>query len=591
MRPGVWPLVGAATMRALDRHTIETLGVPGELLMESAGRAVAEAVLRLRAGGAGGDVLLVCGTGNNGGDGLVAARHLALLGVPVRVAVVGDAGRMARDAAANRDRLRRLGVGLESGRLRTAGAGVIVDALFGTGLARAVEGAPAEAIRRILASRPAARVVSVDLPSGLDADTGQTHGVAIQADVTVTIALPKLGLALEPGRSLAGRIEVARIGIADAAPGVAPDAELWTARAVGARLPARPHGGHKGSFGHVLVVAGSRGKTGAATLAAEGALRAGAGLVTIACPAGVNEILEVKCTEAMTAPVADTAEGGFSGGAVEAVLRLASERDVVALGPGVGREEETQKLVRELAARVDRPLVLDADGLYAFSAEAAGGRRTGAGRLSALKARNAATILTPHPGEAARLLDGLRLDGLQLESLRTERLGAKGGARARARSARRAGSRSKEIAAGDLNRDRIGAARLLVAATGAVVVLKGAATVVAAPDGRVVVNPTGGPVLGSGGTGDVLTGVVAGLLGQGMEAFEAAVAAVWVHGEAGDRLASERGAAGTIAGEVAAGIPAVLAGLRRVDPAGSQAGAGCAALAETEATGLAPSFP
>src|SRR5690606_3103177 len=226
------------------------------------------------------------------------------------------------------------------------------------------------------------------------------HGPCVAADVTVTLGLPKLGLALEPGRTLAGRIVVARIGIADQAPGVRADAELWSPRAAAARLPERPADGHKGRFGHVLVVAGARGTTGAAALAAEAAVRTGAGLVTIACPAGVNEILEVKCTEAMTAPVADGPDGALVAAACEAVLALARARDVVALGPGIGRAEETQKLVCELVERIERPLVLDADGLFPFSASA----RARARQLGALKGRRAATILTPHPGEAARLL-------------------------------------------------------------------------------------------------------------------------------------------------------------------------------------------
>jgi NAD(P)H-hydrate epimerase len=558
MQDGVWPLVGAAAMRALDRHTIETLGVPGALLMESAGRAIAEVALAERAAAGGGAVLVVCGAGNNGGDGLVAARHLALLGVPVRAALIADPRKLATDAAANLARARAAGVQIETGALRTAGAAVIVDALFGTGLARAVTGAPAAAIRRIAAARPAARVVAVDLPSGLDADTGQVHGVAAAADVTVTIALPKLGLALEPGRSLAGRILVARIGIADAAPGTNADAELWNERGAAARLPARPVDGHKGRFGHVLVIAGARGTTGAAALAAEAAARAGAGLVTIACPAGVNEILEVKCTEMMTAPVPDGAEGGFAALALEPLLALAAARDVVALGPGIGRSEEVRKLVPELAARIPRPLVIDADGLLPFAARG-GPRVPRPGALGALKGRSAATILTPHPGEAARLLG---------------------------------------IPAAEINRDRVGSARRLAALSGAVVVLKGAATVVAAPDGRVAVNPTGGPWLATGGTGDVLTGLIAALLAQppsartgdrrgpgrarrggrdpAIEAFEGAVLGAWLHGRAGDRLAARRGASGVLAGEVAGELPETIEALRRLPADRRAAGVGLA---------------
>ena len=520
-----WPLVGAATMRALDRHTIETLGVPGELLMESAGRAVAEAALELRPPGAAVDVLV--GPGSNGGDGLVAARHLHLLGVVVRALCAADPAALRGDAGANAARARAAGVPLQAFAPELAPAPLLVDALFGTGLARAVEGTAARAIAWIEAARRAgSRVLAVDLPSGLDADTGQPLGEAVRADATLTLGLPKLGLAQEPGRSLAGRVRVARIGIADAGPGLRPDAELWTRRGAGGRLPARPRAGHKGSFGHVLVVAGSVGKTGAAALAAAGAGRSGAGLVTVACPAGLNDVLEGLCTEAMTAPVPDTKERCFAAAAEDALLALAEARDAVALGPGIGTHPETVSLVRSLAARLERPLVLDADGLNALGPA-----------VGVLKARRAPSILTPHPGEAARLLG---------------------------------------ISTQEVNRDRVGAARRLAEASGGVVLLKGAASVIAAPDGRVVLNPTGGPALASGGTGDVLTGVVAGLLGQGLEARDAAALGAFVHGLAGDRLATRRGPAGLLAGDVAAELPATFRALRRAAEAGEDAGGGAA---------------
>jgi NAD(P)H-hydrate epimerase len=498
-------------MRALDRHSIETLGVPGELLMESAGRAVAETVLRERPPG--GSVLVVCGSGNNGGDGLVAARQLALLGVPVRIALLGEPAKLRGDAAANLARVRALELPVGGADFRAAGADVIVDALFGTGLVRELRGPAAAAVRRLNAARPRARILAVDLPSGLDADTGQPLGVAVQADVTVTLALPKLGLVLEPGRSLAGRVLVARIGIATRAPQVEPDARLWTLPAAGRRLPARPRSGHKGGFGHVLVLAGSQGKTGAAALAAEGAGRGGAGLVTVGCPAGVNDILEVKCTEAMTEPLPDGAGRAFCEDAVVPSLALVAERDAVALGPGVGRAAPTQAFVRRLAERLRKPVVIDADGLFAF-----------VGDPVALKARSAATVLTPHPGEAARLL----------------------------------GVSSQEV-----NRDRLGAARRLADLTACTVLLKGAATVAADPDGRAVVNPTGGPVLGSGGTGDVLTGLVAAFLAQRLEPLEAAALAAYVHGHAADRIAARSGSSGALAGELARELPEATQALRQ----------------------------
>ena len=530
MRGGVWPLVEAAQMRAMDRHTIETLGVPGDLLMESAGRAVVDAVLEQL--GPHDPVVVVCGAGNNGGDGLVAARHLHLLGVPVRVALLAEPERLRGDAAANLQRAQAVGVEFEGPRWRAPQTGVLVDAILGTGLSRAVAGAPGASIRRINAARAArpgaVRVVAVDLPSGLCADTGLELGAAVEADLTVTLGLPKLGLTLEPGRSRAGRVRVARIGIAESAGEVEPTAELWTRAAVGARLPARPPAGHKGTFGHALLVAGSEGKTGAAALAAEGAARIGAGLVTLACPAGLNDILEIKCTEAMTAPLPDTPGRGLAAGAEEAVLALAATRDAVGLGPGLGRDNETLALVRALAKRLEHPLALDADAVFAFRDDP-----------ELLTARRAATVLTPHPGEAAELLG---------------------------------------CSASDVNRDRPAAARRLAERSGATVLLKGAATVTASPDGRVVVNPTGGPVLATGGTGDVLLGLVAGLLAQGATAADAAALGAYVHGAAADALAHARGATGLLAGELADAVPAALASLR-------------GAPARDFGAGLAVSFP
>jgi NAD(P)H-hydrate epimerase len=507
MHGPAWPLLTAAEMRALDRHTIETLGVPGELLMELAGAAGAREAEALRGGA--GCIFVACGAGHNGGDGTVAARHLHLRGVPVRLWPLGDPGRWRGDAAANWRRAVAVGVPVETPWAGLPAGSVVVDALFGTGLAREVAGEAAEWIQRIDAERPGCRVLAVDLPSGIDADTGQVLGAAIAADCTVTIGLPKLGLCLEPGRSLAGEVTVARIGIADQAPGVEPGAQLWTRRAAARRVPARPRAGHKGSFGHVLVIAGSEGKAGAAALAGLGAARIGAGLVTLACPRGSHAALQATLREAMTAPVMPP--DAFSPESEKQVLELAAARDVAVLGPGIGRSEATRAFVRAVVPALAVPLVLDADGLVAF-----------AEGLGELRKRPAPTVLTPHPGEAALLLGGT---------------------------------------AADVNRDRPGAARRLAADSGAHVVLKGAATVIADPSGAIVVNPTGGPLLATGGTGDVLAGAIGGLLAQGLAAPDAAALGVFVHGAAADALSAARGPAGVLAGEVAGALPDALLGL------------------------------
>jgi NAD(P)H-hydrate epimerase len=513
-QPVCWPLVTAQEMRELDRHTIEVLGVPADTLMENAGRAVVEVLLRELPSG--GEVSIVCGRGNNGGDGLVAARHLYQLGVDVLVVLLGEVADLSADAANNLDRACHVGVPLADHEWQPPSRGVVVDAIFGTGLSRSVEGVEAEWIRRInecrANARGSVRVVSVDLPSGLCADSGAVLGSCIEADVTVALGLPKVGLALEPGRSAAGRISVAGIGMGGPHANRLPRAELWTRAYAGSRLPARPAAGHKGSFGHVLIVAGSEGKTGAAALAAEGAARAGAGLVTIACPAGLNDILEIKCTEAMTAPVADTPERALASSAAESIIALAATRDALGLGPGIGCGEETQALVVSLIKRLEIPLVVDADGLYPFAREP-----------DWLCERQAPTVLTPHPGEAATLLG---------------------------------------IETSEVNRDRPAAARELARRFGSVVALKGAATVTAAPDGRIAINPTGGPALATGGTGDVLLGMVTGFVAQGLDAFEATALAVFIHGAAADRLAKRAGPVGHLAGEIAIEVPAATADLR-----------------------------
>ena len=519
-----WTLVSAARMRELDRYTIDSLGVPGDVLMESAGRSVVDLILAKGADALAtpdAEAMVFCGPGNNGGDGFVIARHLALLGVPVRTLLLGEISELRGEAALNCRRAENVGCAVEPAwplSRPLPPRGVVVDALFGTGLGRGLSGAASELVAHLNAQRPVCGwwLVAVDLPSGLDADTGQILGGALDVDATVTVNAPKIGLALEPGRGLAGEVWVARIGIADIRPGeeAGPGkgaALLWTPQAAAKALPERKPEGHKGSFGHVLVVGGSRGLSGAAALSAITAARSGAGLVSVACPASLNDVLEAQCIEVMTAPLPETSEGALAEAALDPILSLAESRDVVALGPGLGRVPETQALVRALAERIRVPLVIDADGLNALPAP------------GMLRARRAATILTPHPGEAARLLAS---------------------------------------EAGAINSDRVGAAQELATMTGAVVLLKGPGTVIACPSGRAMINPTGGPNLATGGSGDVLTGLVAALLAQGLPAMEAAGLGAYLHGKAGDRIARRRGEAGLLAGELADEIPGAMQQLR-----------------------------
>ena len=514
---GVWSLVTAAEMQGLDRHTIGELGVPGEVLMESAGRALVAPVLALRRESRrqGRLIRVLCGCGNNGGDGFVLVRHLVAEGVEAEAVLLGDPKRLPRDAASNWDRLARINgmrriIDLNNTKIDWATifaeSSVVVDALFGIGLKREISGPFAEVVNACnTAHAGGLPVLSVDMPTGIATNTGAVLGTAIEADHTITISQPKIGLVLEPGASHAGRITVARIGIVDADSERLPRVDAWDERAAVARLPPRGRAGHKGSFGHVLVIAGSTGKTGAGVLCARAALRAGAGLATLAHPVGLEAELAALPVEVMSTPVAATADGRFARAGEKAIEELVASRDVVALGPGLDQDPETVDLVRRLVAGIDLPLVIDADGLNAL-----------VDHLDRLHDRRAATVLTPHPGEAARLL---------------------------------------RCTAGELNADRVAAARALAHKAKAVVILKGARTVIADPTGRALITPTGGPSLATGGTGDVLTGIVAALLASGCDAFEAAGLAAWWHGAAADGLPQARVGFGLLASELADALP------------------------------------
>jgi len=526
-RDGVWPLLTGVEMQALDRLTIGSHGVSGEVLMESAGRALVRPVLALCAESRRrqSPIRAFCGAGNNGGDGFVLIRHLWAEGIPAEAVLIGDAARLSRTAAANWERLEAIGAprriiapgeeGVDWGALLSE-TSVAVDALFGTGLKREITGGFARLISAFAIARgQGLKVLSVDIPSGIAAHSGRILGAAVRADRTLTISLPKIGLALEPGRSHAGEIEVARIGIADPDPKRSPRVELWNARAAARNFPKRAREGHKGSLGHVLVVAGSKGMMGAAALCARASMRAGSGLVTLAHPGGLAAELSGLPAEVMTAEVAATPTGGFARASEKAIEELAASRSVLAIGPGLGRETEAIDLVRRLVVSIDRPIVLDADGLFGL-----------AGQLDLLHEREAPLVLTPHPGEAARLL---------------------------------------EIEVSRVNFDRVDSARKLAEISRTVVILKGAGSVVADPTGRVLIIPTGGPALASAGTGDVLTGIVAALLAAGLASFEAASLAAWWHGAAADRLDRGRPGFGLLASELADGLAPCAAEMLAVD--------------------------
>jgi NAD(P)H-hydrate epimerase len=511
------PVLSAEQMRAADRAASERLGVPSLLLMENAGRGVAELV-RARAAvdaRARGPVVVVSGAGANGGDGYVIARHLARRGADVRVLLAAPRARVAGDAAVMLAALERLGgVPVEEGdawadegawRARLAGAAVVVDALFGIGLRDDVTGVPAAAIAAMNAT-PALKV-AVDIPSGLDADTGRVHGVAVHADVTATMGARKLGLVLDAAAPV-GAVEVIDLGVPIEAPSAGPVCRWLEGAPIWCGLPRRGATAHKGSAGHLLVVAGSEGKTGAALLAGRAALRAGAGLVTLASTARGQAALDAKVVELMTARYSDGDDADARTSSTT-LAELARGKGAVALGPGIPTGPNMRAVVRDFASSLAVPMVLDADALNLLGTEI--------GRVLALTP--APRILTPHPGEMGRLT----------------------------------GKRTDEVQG-----DRLGVARELAARTKAVVVLKGARTLVAAPDGTVYVNPAATGALATAGSGDVLTGVIGSLLAQGMEPVAAACAGVFIHGAAGEAVGARLGS-GVTAGDLPDAIAAVMA--------------------------------
>ena len=503
----------AAAMQELDRRTIEQAGIPGAVLMENAGRGVADTVVQRFADRFPGPVLILCGRGNNGGDGFVIARHLRTAGWNVQLVLLAERGAVSGDAASMLDRFEQSGgrisaapdaAGLDAALRAAAGCRLCIDALVGTGFARPPEGVLAAAIDWL--NRQPAPVVAVDLPSGVDASSGAIPGAAVRAALTVTFAFPKIGLLSYPGAGQAGDVVTVPIGIPAAVAASAPDdCLLIDADEARALLPLRPADGHKGTFGHLLVVAGSLGKSGAAVMTAEAGLRAGAGLVTLACPAGMQAVAAAHLVEVMTAPLTEVG-GAVSLQAMAELLALGDGKQAVALGPGLGTGEEAGALVRRFLKETPLPAVVDADGLNAL-----------AGHLDVLaRRRGRATVLTPHPGEMARL----------------------------------AGLTVAEIQA-----DRTGAARAFAVTHGVVLVLKGARTITALPDGRVRINASGHAGMASGGMGDVLTGLVGGLLAQGMDPGAAATLGVYLHGLAGDRLRPHYGDAGLLATDLLRELP------------------------------------
>ncbi|MDT8419249.1 MAG: NAD(P)H-hydrate dehydratase [Desulfuromonadales bacterium] len=507
-------LITAGQMQQADRRAIDELGIPGVVLMENAGRATAAELCTAFAALFPGPVVILAGKGNNGGDGYVVARCLIERGWQVKTLVLAEASAIVGDAAVMLKVLQRMGGDVSfvtsSAELNenvvSADPALLVDALLGTGLASSVRGLYAEAIDFL--NRSSCPVLAVDIPSGIDGSTGRILGCAVSADLTVTFDHAKVGHGSWPGAARVGRLKVVEIGI-PAHCHVAQDPECRLLDRVDAArlLPQRPRGGHKGDFGHLLVVAGSTGKTGAAALAGEAAVRSGCGLITVAAPASVHDILELKLTEAMTAPLADS-DGCLAEASWSELQLLLKGRRAVAIGPGLGQGLQVGRVVRRLLTECDLPIVADADALNALEGHAE----------TLFERKSGSTVLTPHPGEMARLTG---------------------------------------LGVAEIEADRFRVAREFAGEFGVVMVLKGPRTLIAAPDGRVSINGSGNVGLASGGSGDVLTGLIGGLLAQGLESYEAACLGCFMHGMAADCLAAEQGDAGMKAGDLLALLPIV----------------------------------
>ena len=492
-------ILTADQMREADRRTIQEIGIPSLVLMENAGRQVVAAMESIFQDLSERRVAVLSGKGNNGGDGFVVARTLHQRGIDVSVFLVGQVAEVKGDARINLEILGRLGITVvevadesawELHFSEISGHSLIVDALFGIGLKSALSGIYETIVADVNSS--GIPVAAVDLPSGMSADTPDLIGDCIEATMTVTLGAPKIPLVLPPAELKAGEVVIADIGIpADVVEGVEGQrVELLTRDQMRPLVSARAPDAHKGDFGRVLIVAGSRGKTGAAVLAAHGALRSGAGLVTVATPRSCQPIVAAQAPEYMTEPLEETIDGTIDFAAAEYVLNLSA--DVLAVGPGLGRGEGVTTFMRELLEKSEIPLVFDADALNAFADEP-----------SALVGREGRDlIITPHPGEMARLM-GCTVD--------------------------------------DVQADRMGIARDFAQAHKVYVVLKGYRSLVATPDGKIFINPTGSPGMATGGTGDVLAGMLAAWLAQLLDAEAACKLGTYLHGAAGELADADEG--------------------------------------------------
>jgi len=501
----------AEEMRQLDRRAIEDVGIPGAVLMENAGLHVVRVMQEHSSDLREKKVLIVCGKGNNGGDGFVVARHLSNRGVDIRVTLLAEKHSLKGDAKLNFTIAEKMNIPIieitsneqiPAFRNLLQQADIVVDAILGTGITEAVQGFYKNIIESI--NKTHKQIVAVDIPSGLSADTGVVPGSCVHADVTVTFGLPKRGLILYPAANYVGDLHVVDIGIPKHLIEEAQfEVHLLRCDDVRGSFHRRRRNTHKKAYGHVLVIAGSPGKLGSAFMTGRSALRTGAGLVTLALPESLYDPLEISTIELMTASLPETSKGTFNVKAYDRLMTLASDKQVVVLGPGISTHPSTVELAHRLIASLPVPIVVDGDGIDAVAQNPD----------VLLKAR-APIVLTPHPGEMARLVPNTLIQN-----------------------------------------NRIPVTQQAAEKYHSVIALKGARTIIASPDGCVFINPTGNPGMATAGTGYVLAGIIAGLIAQNVIPFEATKAGVFLNGLAGDLVAEQKGNYGMIASDVIETIP------------------------------------
>jgi NAD(P)H-hydrate epimerase len=505
-------------MARLDRYAIDHLAIPGLILMENAGRDIAATALRMLQSACARTVHIYCGAGNNGGDGYVIARHLANHGYDVTTYILAPREKIKGDALTNLLILEKMAMPVHYIERvpATDRPALVIDAMLGTGVSGPLQGLYAEIVEFI--NQLQVPALAVDIPTGVNADTGAVPGPAIHADVTCTMAYAKPGLLLPPGREHCGELEIMDISLPQQALAAQPvDTWLLQEQDIAERLPKRARDSHKNRVGTVAVIAGSTGYCGAASLTATACLRSGAGLSYLAIPKSLNTIFAGKLTEVVLWPCEDSGRGYLGAGNLEELISRIEPQNALAIGPGLGQAEATGQLLFALLASLNKPVVLDADGLNLVSRN-----------IDAVNTYQGPMVLTPHPGELARLI----------------------------------GKSTQQIAA-----DRIAVARQTAIALGKVLVLKGSPTVIAEPAGKVYINSSGNAGMATAGSGDVLTGAVAALLAQGLSALDAALVGVYIHGAAGDLAREQKGEMGMIARDILAMLPRAFARTGRVDAA------------------------